>query len=78
MSLFQRTSSFDQAMDSGQVPIIRSNQSRKLIDAKATGPERSDLESWYRSLRDICEEAEGKIDSRALEDVRDEIYGFLY
>ena len=81
--LFQRTSSFDDRLDpenTGKVTQLHKGSPPKLLAAKADGPLRSDLERWYESLRDIISrESNGDVDhSTELEDLKDEIYGFLY
>jgi hypothetical protein len=94
MHSFQRRSSFDQeayARKEWQERISRPrevrldvtgkhNQSRAHTVTAADGPLRSDLERWYESLRDIISrESDGDVDhSTELEDLKDEIYGFLY
>jgi hypothetical protein len=85
MSLFQRNSSFDQEAYARKI-AARKNwpdttpKPSRTTESKASVPERSDLNRWYESLRDICaRESEGDIDhSTELEDLKDEIYGFLY
>jgi hypothetical protein len=74
--LFQRTSSFDEEAYARKEWQERlPDKPTKLIEAKATSPERSDLERWYQALRDICENDDHLME---LEDLKDEIYGFLY
>jgi hypothetical protein len=63
------------------------NQSRvvskkpKLIAAKATGPERSDLERWYIVLDEMMSVGSHQSSTElqnTLADVRDDIYAFLH
>jgi len=80
-SLFQRTSSFDDRVDSeNTMAVTQTHRDPPRIVAKADGPSSSDLNRWYESLRDICErESDGDVDhSQELEDLKDEIYGYLY
>jgi hypothetical protein len=80
-SLFQRTSSFDNRIDPENTMVVtQTHRDPPRIVGKADGPSSSDLNRWYESLRDICErESDGDVDhSQELEDLKDEIYNYLY